>query len=406
MKILSYALCFICLVASHGFAVTTEVLARHEKGVLEIQDGHPVLHLSGTAYEMGYQHGVLLKEQIWKNVQKYIYSAPKEAEERSGAFFQSLPQLMQHVSSEILDEILGLSEGSGVPFEDLLTLNLFPEMFHCSGITVNEKMTKNGLLYHVRVLDYSVGKGVQETAVLILAEPEGKIPFANLTYAGFIGSVTGMNQAQVAVGEIGGKGYGNWDGIPMAFLMRKVLEQAHNLEEAKAIFEKSPRTCEYFYVISDGKTNTSVGVYATADQIHFVEPGTAYAMWVNPSDASGPFYSNCRIRLSPYQTQVFDDQNQLMGIVHLQPPFCVLMTGFSNTAYYDLLVDRVLGYKGQIDEKSLMQIIRCPVARDSNLHNAIFLPAQHKIWVSHAGPNDEPACDQPYIEFDLTPKSQ
>ncbi len=42
---------------------------------------------------------------------------------------------------------------------------------------------------------------------------------------------------------MGGAGYGNYDGIPMIFLMRKALEEARNLNEAVEIFKKDPRTC-------------------------------------------------------------------------------------------------------------------------------------------------------------------
>ncbi|PIU67341.1 MAG: peptidase C45, partial [Armatimonadetes bacterium CG07_land_8_20_14_0_80_40_9] len=37
-----------------------------EKGSRYIREGINVLHLQGSYYEMGYQHGVLLKEQIKK----------------------------------------------------------------------------------------------------------------------------------------------------------------------------------------------------------------------------------------------------------------------------------------------------------------------------------------------------
>ena len=64
--------------------------------------------------------------------------------------------------------------------------------------------------------------------MLTVAEPEGKIPFVNVTYAGFVGSVTGMNAKKISIGEMGGKGLGHWDGVPMAFLVRMVLEEAED----------------------------------------------------------------------------------------------------------------------------------------------------------------------------------
>lgn len=400
---LFYSLFLLLFSSLFSATPSIEPIAHEGKGILEKQDGHYVLYLSGTPYAMGYQHGVLLKDWIQKNVKQFIYKAPKGSDEKSKAFLEKLPTLCQYVPADFIEEIRGMAEGAKIPFNDLLILNLFPEMFHCSGITANQSATRDGKLYHVRVLDYAIGKGIQDTAILIVAAPEGKIPFVNLSYAGFIGSVTGMNQKGIAIGEIGGQGYGDWDGVPMACLMRLILEKADSLEVAKTILEHSPRTCEYYYIISDGHQEKSLGVYATSQQIHFIEPGVSYAMFA-PKISEGPllsFFSDCFVYNEPYQSRVLDAQNKIISLAHRQPPHCLLMTGFSYPERYPCLVERMLSQMGNIDAPSLMQIIRRPVARESNLHNAIFLPSEGKIWVSHAGPQGEPACDQPYVQFDL-----
>ena len=94
--------------------------------------------------------------------------------------------------------------------------------------------TQDGTLYHGRVLDYAVDWQLQDHAVLIVCEPAGEIPFVNVSYAGFVGSVTGMNSRHVSIGEMGGGGQGHWDGMPMALLVREVLQTAGDLEAAIA----------------------------------------------------------------------------------------------------------------------------------------------------------------------------
>ncbi|MCP6769329.1 hypothetical protein NL529_31225, partial [Klebsiella pneumoniae] len=41
--------------------LSAQTVARCGAGWLELIDGYPVLHLKGTPYEMGYQHGALMK---------------------------------------------------------------------------------------------------------------------------------------------------------------------------------------------------------------------------------------------------------------------------------------------------------------------------------------------------------
>lgn len=398
---------FLCLTAIPSF---TMALSRQGNGYLEQKEGHYVLHLKGSSYERGYQHGFLLRKLIHRNIATYINKTESPVPGRIEEFTKNVPTLLSFVPEHFKQEMQGIADGSGASIEKIIALNLFPEMFHCSGITVSGDASKDGELYHVRVLDYSVGKNLQSSAVLQVVEPDNGIPFLNVSYAGFIGTITGMNRDKIAIGEIGGLGYGSWKGIPMSFLLREILENASTIDEAKAILENSPRTCEYYYVISDGKTKESVGVYATASQLRYFEPGESYAL-IAPSGLPSNYGTNgdndkfilndCSAENTAYQTLLFEKDHRLAMLFRLQPKDCLLLTGFPTPERYPVLVERVLEHYGSIDEKTLIEIVRRPVSKESNLHNAIFKPSELKIWIAHAGPRDEPACDQHYQEWDF-----
>ena len=55
------------LPAVHG-EESSRCLARCGQGWLEEVGGYPVLHLKGTPYEIGYQHGALLKDRVHSNL--------------------------------------------------------------------------------------------------------------------------------------------------------------------------------------------------------------------------------------------------------------------------------------------------------------------------------------------------
>lgn len=389
----------------------SNTVAQEGSGSLSKEQDQLVLYLKGTPYERGFQHGVLLKEQIQRNIATYIDQPKSDIPDRVESFAQNISLLMSFVPQHFKEEMQGLADGSGVPLKKIITLNLFPEMFHCSGITVYGGASKNGVLYHARVLDYSVGKNLQTTAVLQIVKPSDGHCFLNVSYAGFIGSITGMNEEKIALGEIGGLGYGQWSGVPMAFLLRDVLQFTASIDEIKDYLQKTPRTCEYYYVFSDGKTDESVGVYATHTQLQFFKPGQPYAL-IAPAGLPENYGTNgdndkfvlnrCSLEYSPYQTLLFENDERLAMLYRVQPSDCLLLTGFSHPERYPVLAERVLKDYGNIDEKSLMNIIQRPVSRPSNLHNAIFCPSALKVWIAHAGPNDEPACDQEYVEWDFS----
>lgn len=338
---------------------------------LEMVGDLRVMHLKGTPYEIGYAHGKFLKNEIKRNLSEFIDVKRENLEECVASFQSHLVPLLAHTPDRFIEEMRGVAEGAEVPFTKIFLLNLFPEMFHCSGVIVFGSASKDGELYHARVLDYSIGKGLQESAILIITEPEGKIPFVNVTYAGFIGSVTGMNTQQIAIGEIGGKGYGSWEGMPMSFLIREILENADSLEYAKELLSETKRTCEYYYVISDAKENHAVGAYATANTLQWIEPGTIYTIH----------------SMDHPEGQTFD-----------QPYNCLALSGSDR---YPFLQERLENHYGNIDEQLLQEIIRTPVSMSTNLHNAIFIPSKLQLLVAHAGPYGELACDQPYHSFTL-----
>ncbi|MCG2661373.1 MAG: C45 family autoproteolytic acyltransferase/hydrolase [Kiritimatiellae bacterium] len=330
------------------------------KGRLRVRNGNRTLYVSGTPYEIGYQHGKLLEDSARRVCHRLVYGVGLYYSLKNGKWFINearalIERQRPYMDPAYIEEMRGLAEGSGVSFEEVQIGNIIPEFFHCSGVAVFGKATTRGQLVHARVLDYMTMVGLQDEAVVMAVERTGVLRFVNVGYAGFIGSVTGMNEKMITIGEMGGKGYGFWDGTPMSFLLRGALEHAATLEEAVAYMRDRRRTCEYYYVISDGKIPDAVGIAATTSKFEVVRSGQAV--------------------------------EQLPEAVEN----AVLL---SKGNRYRNLVQRVRERYGKIDARTLFEIVKRPVARRSNLHNAIFEPQDLRIWVANASRN-EPACDQP-----------
>ena len=401
---------FFLAVFFFSFLHSDELIYRIGKGTLEESSQGMILRLEGRPYERGVQHGTLLKEKIQENLAGFIDSPDLAQSPRVEAFHAHLSTLLNFIPPHYLEEMRGVAYGADVPFEKILMLNLFPEMFHCIGITAQNEATFDGALYHVRVLDYGVAKNLQGSAILMVVKPEEKHAFVSVGYAGFIGSVTGMNEKKIAMGEIGGDGYGHWNGVPMAFLIREILENAGSLEEAKTLLNEMPRTCEYYYVISDGNQEKAVGVYATASQLHFIESGTSYALMA-PHDLPKNYGKNgvddkfFMKSFSPthseFQSRFHDDEGTLIALFNRQPENCVVLRGFGYAERYPIVAERIRDLYGKIDAETLQDIIKYPATNETNLHNAIFRPSTLDLWVSHAGGDGAPASEQPYAAFNL-----
>ncbi len=172
------------------------------------------------------------------------------------------------------DECDALARAAGISTRDGRAANLFPERFHCSGVAVCGKATIDGKVLHARVLDYMRDIRLQDAAVVQVFMPQGRNAWVSQGYAGFIGTVTAMNAKGLAIGEMGGRGEGDWDGMPMSFLLRNVMERASTVEEGLEILRRTPRTCEYYYILSD-KSRAMAAVHCDARQMTVLRPGNS-----------------------------------------------------------------------------------------------------------------------------------
>jgi hypothetical protein len=391
-------LCIAIFLTSY---LSAEVLQREGKGFLEKKQEQLIVHLKGSPYEMGYQQGVLLRPIIRKIVAQFIDGKKVGiVEERFQAFEKVFPNILQYIPKAYLEEMEGLARGSDIALEKIQRLNLFPELFHCAGIVALPETTKNGNLYHARVLDYKIGEGLEKASVLMVVEPEDSHAFLHLSYAGFLGVITGMNEKKISLGEIGGLGYGRWEGCPMSFLMRSVLEKASTLEEAKAVFSETKRTCEYYYLIADGKSGEAISLYTTPQKVDWILPGNSYSLIQNPGVETKE-----KIVLSPYTlkaweglTVLYDHNEEIGGVFFEQPKNSLLMTGYPKPERYPVLFTRFMEKTGHIDLSIMQDLIKPPVTCETNLHNAIFETSTLQVSISHAS-GKEPASMQKYHTY-------
>jgi hypothetical protein len=327
--------------------------------------GKTILIVAGTPEQMGAAHGTLLKEPARKTVERVLYLVGGADSIHSGRwFFDRMDEIQRrtlpHVPERFLVECDALAAAAGVSQRDGRYANLFPERFHCTGVAVRGKATKDGSVLHARVLDYMRDIDLQRAAAVVVFMPEGKNRWMSLGYAGFVGTVTAMNERGLAIGEMGGRGEGDWDGTPMSFLLRDVMERAGTVEEGLEILRHARRTCEYYYVLSD-KSRNMAAVQADARQITILRPG---------------------------------QQDPQLPLV---PEDTVLVSGRDRA---EVLSKRLQQHYGRIDVPAMVEIIRRPVAMTSNLHNAVFAPETLDMWFADAGKHS-PACDEPYAHCNL-----
>ncbi|CAM9298062.1 unnamed protein product [Ectocarpus fasciculatus] len=255
----------------------------------------PIVHVYGDAYEVGYTQGLLqkdyLKEFISTTYQYFVDLALEEMGDAMPKIFQEMIILgglnaaldwaaevtAPYTPQEFYDELRGLSDASGIDYQVLLRLNLYPELTkaQCSFLGAwGEATAATGNTYQLRSLDFDTEGPFKEFPQITVYHPtDGGHPFMNMGWPGTVGLLTGLSSSQIGISEIGVSfpddsfGQGTDDtppqkvkGEPWMFVLRDIAKYEDSLESALQRIQNSDRTCNLIVGVGDGEAAMVNGV--------------------------------------------------------------------------------------------------------------------------------------------------
>ena len=121
-----------------------------QRGYIQNVQGIKIVHLYGTPYEMGYEHGRLLKTEIRAFYTEFFEKAvlpvinrnktllieyfDYSSEKYSGDNFakqlvlDSAHEMEKSIPERYIEEMKGIADGSGLPYDEILIINTFPDV--------------------------------------------------------------------------------------------------------------------------------------------------------------------------------------------------------------------------------------------------------------------------------------
>lgn len=242
-----------------------------------------LLHVWGTPYEMGFAHGTLLKKELqtlWPTLWKYLESQVED-------ILKSLPEWLAKILAQeglavtldltweitkaysgnyFFEELQGIADASGVDYKMLRRIHMIGELTKgaCSmfGAWGNATATIGGTI-QLRALDWDVKGPFKNFPLVTVYHPtrdsnNGRA-FANVGFVGWVGSITGVSESQVAISEIGVSypdetfGQESRFGVPFTFLLRDIIQFDYTLDDAISRMAGAHRTCNLILGVGDGK---------------------------------------------------------------------------------------------------------------------------------------------------------
>jgi len=356
-----------------------------EAAHIEYHEGLPVVFLEGSPYELGRQHGELLKDSIQQAVGQILgyfrrYLKIPLIGPLAANWWLDRPwaHARPFIPNDYLEELRGLAEGSGVPLRELWRIHAIPDRtYACSSFAAWGKATRDGRLIHTRNLDWNIEVGIQRYATVFVVRPQGKHAFVNVGWAGFIGVLTGINEQRASIGQIGAETADlSYRGLPMVFLMRRILEEAQDVEDAMRIVQDSPRTVGVNYVVADAKARRAVAIETTRKSVAVFEaddPKEHAVSYAKPI-VDCVFRADTAMDATIRERQIASGGDPTMP--GLEPP-----TGSAYQVRYLGQAAGILAHYGKLNAKRAIKIAQA-IAPSSNVQSVIF--AWPEAWIANA----------------------
>lgn len=255
-----------------------------------------LLEISGAPFEMGRQHGAAYAEAIRELTEDRLrlssnsnWTGKNLSRPDIVALGQACLPYHQAYAPELMEELGGLGEATGLGLAELVILNGFtdfidtvyayqpqplvetpvpahPGLDDCTAFIVNPDATTEGQGFFGQTWD------MHETAtpyvILLKGQPAQGLKFLTLTITGCIGMI-GLNEAGIAIGINNLVTADGQVGVTWPFVIRRVLAQ-DNLEEALACITTAQLAGGHNYMLADAK-GRGYNVEAMARRYHVEE---------------------------------------------------------------------------------------------------------------------------------------
>jgi hypothetical protein len=358
------------------------------------REGWWLMYLEGSPYEVGYAHGLLTEELNYGQEKAFLERLGEMIPSR---FYQRFMlsfvryfnrNLDDYVREEYRQEIYGVSRFAsdefafmGPAYARMLNYHAAHDLGHavqnmnlvaCTAFGAWGGHSADSSLILGRNFDFFVNDDFARDKILCYIRPDSGYAFAMVTWAGFTGVVSGMNEAGLTVTlnaakssiPLGAK-------TPVSLLAREILQYAGNIAEAYAIAQSHETFVAESFLIGSAADGKAVIIEKTPETTALFDPGTDHIIAANHFQSDALRNDPLNMENMENETSVYR-QRRVAELLDANPQVT------PEAAAAILRDDKGLGGKdiGLGNEKAVNQYIAH--------HSFIFQPAKRLIWL--AGP--------------------
>ena len=232
------------------------------------------LSISGTPYEMGYQHGLAYREAICEITEERIHlctdptwTGRQMDREQVLSLAEACIPAHQDYAPDLIEQLEGIAAATGLSLPELIITNGFTDFVdtiynhgepvespaqkgnECTSFIISPEQSSDR--YGFLGQTWDMHASATPYVIMLDAHPADGPAFKALTVTGCV-SMIGMNEAGIAVGINNLLGADGQIGVTWPFVCRKILSQT-NIEDALACITEATLAGGHNFMIADAQ---------------------------------------------------------------------------------------------------------------------------------------------------------
>jgi isopenicillin-N N-acyltransferase like protein len=350
------------------------------------------LYVEGSPFEEGVINGKLTKELVVRQEDHFSEQINKMVPSKFTreylkyfiAWFNR--DLDKNITEEYRDEIFGVSESAsekylylGSNYQRILNYHAAHDIGHaiqnlalvgCTSFGTWDERSADSTMIIGRNFDFYVGDKFAEDKIVAFFHPKQGHQFMTVTWGGFLGAVSGMNEEGLSVTINAAKSdYPTGSATPVSLVSREILQYAKNISEAIAIAGKRKMFVSESFLVASAADNKAVIIEKTPDALDVYDPHQNFIVCTNHFQSDGLAKSKKNIQqvnesASPYRYERLIELLNANGKNTVEKTIRILRDrkGLHNANI------------GEGNEKAINQLIAH--------HSIVFEPQKRIVWVS------------------------
>lgn len=377
----------------HGFYTLKDNWFRHSSsGLFE-------LYIEGAPFERGVINGKLTGELVVRQEDHFADQITKLVPSKFKRNFLKYligwfnRNLDKNVTEEYREEIYGISESAspkyqylGTNYQRILNYHAAHDIGHavqnlamvgCTSFGTWGSQSADSTMIIGRNFDFYAGDKFAEDKVVAFFNPTKGHKFMTVTWGGFIGAVSGMNDQGLTVTINAAKtDLPTGSATPVSIVTREILQYAGNIKEAIAIARSRKMFVSESFLVASAADNKAVIIEKTPNDLDVYDPQQERIVCTNHFQSKGLGKTKLNIEQENESASVYRYQR----LTELLDANARLPNGQGKNTVQktiDILRDRKGLHDADIglgNEKAINQLIAH--------HSIVFEPQKLRVWVS------------------------